>query len=92
MESICKNCKFWNKNEHERTLDLGKCKRAKLLWDVTEWSEDLDENSGGEYSRVLKQEFKDEKHFVNDGSDYHAILLTKEDFGCNQFEILEIAQ
>ena len=84
MENTCKNCKFWDKREHDRVLNLGRCTRAQMIWEVTEWSEDLHENT--EYSRVLKEEFKDEKHFVNDGSDYKAILLTKENFGCNQFE------
>lgn len=52
-----------------------------MFWDSTEWvdSDKIDPE------RDLKPEFKDNKAFVQDGSDYIAHFLTKADFGCNQF-------
>jgi hypothetical protein len=49
-----------------------------MFWHLTDWTDEED--------RVLKEKFKDDKAFVQDGSDYHADLLTLSNFGCNQFE------
>ena len=81
MEKICKNCKHWQEYGYEPTIGVKRCKRAEMIWEVTEWREE-----GEDLVRDIKEEFKNEKHFVRDGSDYAAYLLTKEDFGCNQFE------
>lgn len=64
---ICKNCKYWDIADHEKVTNLGRCTRAKMIWDVTEWNEELEETTGFVYSRILKEDFKDEKHFVTDG-------------------------
>jgi hypothetical protein len=47
-----------------------------MFWDSTDW------DSAGD-----KRIFKDDSlAFVQDGSDYHAELLTKADFYCNMWE------
>ena len=46
-----------------------------MFWNATQWSESGDD-------RCLKPEFASTKHFVKDGSDYKAILITAPDFGC----------
>jgi len=79
MENSCKNCKFWDKREHDRVLHLGRCTRAQMIWDVTEWDEDLYETS--EYSRVFKtKSLKMKNILVNDGSDFKAVLTNKRKF------------
>lgn len=80
----CENCKFWDTTEQypvSKTI-VGECKRVKMFWDCTEWKELENE----EYGRVLSEDCKNDKAFVQDGSDYIAKLITLEDFGCVQFE------
>jgi hypothetical protein len=78
--NVCENCKFWNISERYplKGATIGICKRVKMFWHLTDWADEMD--------RVLKEKFKDDKAFVQDGSDYHADLLTLSNFGCNQFE------
>ena len=79
---ICKNCKHWKvtKSFPVEGDNIGKCKMVKMFWDCTEWV-----NKGDNYVRQLKKENKNDKAFVQDESDYRAYLITKEEFGCNQF-------
>lgn len=74
----CETCANWSPaGEWEKGygFGLGRCSAALMLFNVTEWSED------GE-SRKFIDEHKDKKAFVQDASDYVALLLTKPDFGC----------
>lgn len=84
MEKICENCKFWDITEQYpvKECQVGECKRVKMFWDNTEWFD----NENGEYTRRLSEDAKNDKAFVQDGSDYMAKLLTLGNFGCNQFE------
>jgi len=84
MEKICENCKFWDitKQYPLKEGQIGECKRVKMFWDNTEWFD----NEDGEYRRRLIENSKNDKAFVQDGSDYMAQLLTLTTFGCNQFE------
>lgn len=79
----CKDCKFWTSPEelqdYPTGIGVGKCNRVKMFWDNTYWDD--------EFERALKPSAADHKAFVQDGSDYKASLLTKEDFGCVQFEV-----
>lgn len=86
MENICGNCKFWDKSEHLtiKEGEIGLCKRINMFWDSTKW--DKKDNEEDEYIRSLAEECKNDKAFVQDGSDYKAELLSLKDFGCNQFE------
>lgn len=77
----CKDCRYWDKfdRKYKSALNsVGVCNRAMQWWDATEWS------LGGE--DVLKEEAKERKMFVQDGSDYHATLYTTPDFGCIEFK------
>lgn len=87
MKKICNNCKFWDITEYHPIKEgqIGLCTRVNMFWDSTKWDkkdiqEDLD-------IRSLVDECKNDKAFVQDGSDYKAELLTLPTFGCNQFEI-----
>lgn len=77
----CDQCKYWEKelNSNEGVKEIRECFKAKPLWDCCNWEEP-------DFKRVLKPEFKDFKLFVQDGSDYHAAMLTKADFFCAHFE------
>lgn len=81
----CKTCKHWQKPETDygEVPGTGACKAVPQFWDVTEWSEDFDK-------RTLKPEYAGRLAFVQDGSDYHAVLKTLPDFGCVQHEPAEI--
>lgn len=78
----CENCKYWEATDSYpvKGARIGNCKKIKMFWDCTKWSDESDD-----YDRVFKKEFKEDKAFVQDGSDYMAYLITKKEFGCNQF-------
>ena len=79
----CKTCKHWEKPEgnYGEVPGTGKCKAAVQFWDSTEWVPD-----GGYGERKLKPEYEGRLAFVQDGSDYYAVLKTMPDFGCVQHE------
>ena len=80
----CKDCKFWRDRPNQfqdDTAGVKKCERVRMLYDSTEWDEDC--------NRVLTGVAKNDKAFVQDGSDYKAELLTLGDFGCIQFQVKE---
>ena len=81
---ICKNCKYWTESDGHsevKRIDVRKCTKVKMFWDCTEWGEEEDD-----FERVFTGDAKNNKAFVQDGSDYMAHFLTLSDFGCNQFE------
>ena len=72
----CKDCKHWER-EYLRdkwadnpTHEVKKCNKVKMFWDSTDWDREGDR-------RIF---LNDDLAFVQDGSDYHAELLTKADF------------
>jgi len=79
----CDGCKHWEPNVYD---DYGstdkaivhKCKKAVEFWTVTEWNDD--------YDRVTLPQYADQMMFVQDGSSYHATLLTKAEFFCAHWE------
>ena len=81
----CENCAYWKPVDKEEVLDnvgVGSCKYAVERWDAIDsdytthdWKTIYTLNSG----------FEDNKLFVEDGSEYHANLLTRKDFGCIEF-------
>lgn len=79
--NICKNCVHWSEAA-KRIEGIRACKKVKMLWDCTQWIEDDEDDC----KRVLNENHKNDRAFVQDGSDYMANLYTKFDFGCNQFE------
>lgn len=84
-EEICKNCKYWSlTNDYPiANTQIGKCKKVKMFWDSTEWTDEETEDFST--IRRIKKENENDKAFAQDGSDYIAYLLTLEKFGCNQF-------
>ena len=79
----CKTCKHWEKprNDYGEVPGTGTCNAIPQLWDASEWDDD------GE-SRVLKTKHADRLAFLQDGSDYLAMLKTLPDFGCVHHEPL----
>jgi len=90
MEKICENCKFWDTSEKQaiKNGEIGLCRKVKMFWDSTEWvkNDKEDDSDKDWYLRSLTEDCKNDKAFVQDGSDYKAELLSLKDFGCNQFE------
>ncbi len=56
-----------------------------MLWDACGWKDDEDEDAIGD-ERVLVPEFKSQKVFVQDGSDYHATLFVRSDHFCGEYQ------
>lgn len=84
MTVRCEDCKYWTLREvdfdqHDSVtqMRLGNCDRAMPYWDATEW-----QDVGDDCLRVVKPEFADRKFFAQDGSDYHAHVITAADFFC----------
>lgn len=69
----CQHCKFWEEEKKSyASFAFGKCKRIKMYDDATTWD--------SEGRRVLLS--KDELAWVQDASDYYAVLNTAPDFDC----------
>jgi hypothetical protein len=81
MMDTCKSCKHWERNGTPigYSLGLGYCRNIPMFWNATEWDEE------GEGRRFIDK-YKDHKAFAQDGSDYVAYLLTRQDFGCVSHE------
>ena len=77
-KNICKNCEFWKKEKEEQVEGVHRCGMVIQMWTASEWTEDDDHMQ-------VKEAFKKNKAFVQDGSDYRANLLTTESFGCSEF-------
>jgi len=76
----CDECRHWDDKdtlERVKGYAIRKCRKMPMFWDSTEWNDDCD--------RVFKPECADQKAFVQDGSDYSAIFLTRGDFFCAHF-------
>ncbi len=75
----CRDCKYWKApgpNDYREVTDLGECSHAPMFWNATKWREEPEEG------RTYLPEYVDRLFFVQDGSDYYATLLTKENFYC----------
>ena len=80
----CETCKHWERwdaRDIPYKSGIGECHMVVLFWDASHWGD-----VGGEYNRVILPEYKDQKAFVQDGSDYLASLYTRKDFGCVSHE------
>ena len=78
----CKTCKHWQAVKPGSYMQLegaGGCSKAPQIWEVTE---------GDDFTgvRKLKKEHAAILAVVEDGSAYHAQLVTMPDFGCVQHE------
>lgn len=75
----CASCKHWSEADSWSVGEdpaVRKCGKVKMFWDSTDW------DSTGDKRIFLD----DSLAFVQDGSDYHAELLTKPDFCCIMWE------
>lgn len=87
----CETCKYWGRFNREWKVDeqeifgTKSCGKAMQLWDAGEWKYNDDDNC----EFILKPEFKEQKMFVKDGSDYMADLYTTADFFCAHHEAKE---
>lgn len=79
MVGQCKDCAHWDTQDSWASAKrgLGVCAAAKMFFDCTEWDK--------EGERRLKPGHELSTAFVQDGSDYRAYLLTKEDHGCTMW-------
>ena len=79
----CKDCKHWNNisDQYPKPLPkgIGQCESVTEFWEAFEWDDDV--------NNVPKPGYDDKKAFVQDGSDYSAMLLTRHNFYCNMFEV-----
>lgn len=77
--NTCETCKYWSAGDYAffspARNSVRECTYAEMFNDSCVW------NEAGE--NVLKS---DRKAFVQSGSLLSAWLLTKADFGCNQWE------
>ncbi|WP_156387782.1 hypothetical protein [Methylobacterium sp. Leaf399] len=83
----CDACRHWgNEVTHvELGFMLRECNAVPMLWDATEYKRADDEDPCS-YGRVLLDEYKNTMAFVQDGSDYKALVYTKPEFFCANFE------
>lgn len=77
----CDECKHWDRSgldEETNKFSAGVCSRLKPLWDRSFWNEEGD--------RELLPEAANDLAWAQDGSDYHAIVLTRPEFYCAHYE------
>jgi hypothetical protein len=70
----CATCKHWDSVEYASLPPVRMCRNVVQFWDCTEWDDNC--------NRVVTDKYKDTKAFVQDGSDYRGVLLTRSNFGC----------
>lgn len=72
VEKLCKNCVYWNRDEHDFNKNFGKCKCDKFVYTGKSEFEDVETNSDG----------------LNywDSEGYMARFETGENFGCVHFK------
>lgn len=73
----CKDCKHYDSDPDLRGLVY--CRRINMMWDCYDWNSDASDY-------VLKEKYKEDRAFVQDGSDYSAALLVFPDFYCYHLE------
>ncbi len=89
MNKNCKNCKFWGNEQDALYADnlvqgFEYCRKVGQYWVATTWKYRDDPVRDAELA--IDDEHKNEKAFVQDGSDYSADFITRHDFCCNQWE------
>lgn len=80
----CDDCKFWSKENGKKAtnVEVGRCKRAIMWWDATEWVDPPEGSDWDAPDRALLPEYAGVRVFVQDGSDYFACMFTTADFFC----------
>jgi len=78
----CVTCQHWEKQDGSNyplrgpADSMGVCNAVAQYWDSTGWTDD------GE--RAVLPKYANCRAFVRDASDYYAMLVTRNDFGCVQ--------
>lgn len=73
-ERTCETCRWWDAEWAYQSTQVRRCTRIPEYWNATEWVSD-------EYQTRIATSPED-LAFAQDGSDYHAMLLTRANFGC----------
>jgi hypothetical protein len=85
--SNCGNCIHWvepdSMDERKVMLGVKECARIHPIWEATEWVKDAKDD---ESDYQLTEDGKQSSAFVQDGSEYMAILFTKSEFSCKLWE------
>lgn len=94
----CDQCKFWGeKADTWETGEIGfrRCDALKERWKIADGAHDgvkfpqfdaSNEQSRKQWARERSDALKASRAFVEDGSEYHAALLTGPDFFCAFFK------
>lgn len=79
----CDECKFWDRSNLEVwegvELGFGACKGVRERWEI---QDEASPKRAGEYALVRQTALKAARAYVEDGSEYHAVLITAPDFFC----------
>jgi len=80
MDKICKNCRYWDTENSSYLLGCGECNRIPDWCDALNYTEkqDLFNNTGEKCLAFLGTEFVESEDIIK--------LITKGEFGCNQFK------
>ena len=81
--SNCETCVYWRKPTQGETwgkYGLGQCSAVPLLYAATDWTDDS-------IGRVILDDYKNTKAFVQDGENYCGFFLTRPDFGCVDYTL-----
>jgi hypothetical protein len=83
----CATCKHWRQPDYQgekgKLAGVKECARIHPLWEAAKWIRDAKD---GEGDYQLTEDGKQSSAFVQDGSEYMAILFTKPDFSCKLWE------
>ena len=76
----CRTCRYWEEeHDHYAHFPCGQCTKTMQLWDAVNF------NYQGEL--VTLDKAKDTSMFVQDGSDYFAVLYTRPEHYCAEFSL-----
>lgn len=95
----CDQCQFWAKEEYDgweaRDIGFRACEAVEERWNIADRAHEgvpypqwdhADEQSAKAWADKRSAALKDSRAFVEDGSDYHAVLVTGPDFFCALFK------
>lgn len=89
----CATCKFWCANDglvgwEGQSAGMRECKRARERWVIMDEANagqkypDDNDNAEEAWGQRRVDALRQAKLYVQDGSEYHAELVTAPDFGC----------
>jgi hypothetical protein len=84
----CDLCKHWKKDSEEweaNAVGFGECLGVRERWTIQDEASEGVEWDGeeeGAYMKRRREALKSARAYVQDGSEYHAELMTAPDFFC----------